>query len=182
MFFFNFFLPQDPTYIAKSVTRSMLLVACQATIICSGAHHRRNNTVHGCEFLGKQKGFKACSLCVIKQFMVFTRSALAKQAANVKMATVVAPCDEEDNESNFDYEWLAIKKRRQMLEFENIELDKLEKQTSIQTQNIANRQAGIDSISNFLALLKSLNDNTILDYHTRLALKQLATKQFLASR
>ena len=144
-------------------------------------HHKRNNTVHGCEFLGKHKGFKRCSLCVIKQFMVLTRSALAKQAANVKMATVVAPCEEEDNESNFDYEWLAIKKRRQMLEFENIELDQLEKQTSIQAQNIANRQAGIDSISNFLALLKSLDNNMTLDYDTLHALKKLATKQFLSS-
>ena len=100
------------------------------------------------------------------------------------MPTVVAPCDEEDNESNFDYEEnarIAMNKRRQMLEFENIELDKLEKQTSIQTQNIANRQAGIDSISNFLALLKSLDSNMTLDYDTLHALKKLATKQFLSS-
>jgi hypothetical protein len=128
--------------------------------------------------------------------MVFTRSALAKQTANVKMATVVAPCDEEDNESNFDYEEnarIVMNKRRQMLEIEEIKLHQLEKKTFIETQIIANniaiqmqhhkeRQAGLDCISNFVALLKSLDDNTTLDYHTRHALKLAATKQFLASR
>ena len=122
-------------------------------------------------------------MCVIKQFMVLTRNGLAKQLANFKMV----PCDEEEeNESNFDDEYPAIKKRRQTLELEKIELEKieleqLEKRNSIQTQSISIRQAGIDSISNFLALMKSLDNIWILDYDTRQALKELATKQFLAS-
>ena len=110
--------------------------------------------------------------------MVLTRNGLAKQLANFKMV----PCyEEEENESNFDDEYPAIKKRRQTLELEKIELEQLEKRNSIQTQSIANRQAGIDSISNFIALMKSLDNNWILDYDTRQALKELATKQFLAS-
>ena len=113
--------------------------------------------------------------------MVLTRNGLAKQLANFKMPTVVVPCDEEENESNFDDEWFAIKKQRHMLEIEKIELDQLKKRTSIQTQNIANKQAEIDSISNFFALIKSVDNDVTVDYDTRRDLKKLAMEQFFAS-